>query len=158
MAQGIHFARYQEGVYLDRGFEGTSMIETPWLITHHLRQKIDNPGLPWEGNRQLLWEGMKMKTARKLLNDAPDVLYERIGAVILLANDELDRTHEIKRYFDDWRARYLDALDAVDLRMKSHTQKSNRRQTHLAGYAVVLDQMRAELLRELLKTLKTIQH
>lgn len=157
MAQGIHFARYQEGVDSDSGFEGTTMIKTPWLITHHLRQKINNPGLLWEGNRQLLWEGMKMKTVRRMLNDAPDILYERIGAVILLANDELDPTHEIEHYFDDWKARYIDALDAVDLRMQSHTQKSNKRKTLLAGYEVVLDQMSVELSGELLKTLKTIQ-
>ena len=148
--QGHHYARYLEILSRDRGYEGTRMTLKAWAIAHHIKEKIVMPGLLWDGRCQTIWKGMQIKKIRTLLNSAPDHLYERIGAAILLANDELDPSHEIARYFINWKASYLHKLDEIDSRMQCCAKTLKLRQDHLNAYEQVLKDAYSELRAELI--------
>lgn len=156
-SRGLHQARFQQAMESEKHYEYSELTNIPLFIKHHLNEVINQIKYqaPWTGDWNR-WKGLKFPQMVKNIYQAPDNLYDRVGAAILLAEGELDPTKELRRYFNEWKVRYRQALKALEAKADGFREKSTASRKHLSPYSEALDSFGAELTKELHKVIEVL--
>lgn len=136
-------------------YVGTPLTKIPKEIHHHAKEAIGQAKMAYSIDRKLDWPGSSAQDVYEYMKGVPESLYNsRIGIVVKLAEVELDKDHEIQKYFDAWKETLFNDLTKVNLEFKNLLIDPEKKFSEIRAYENLMDKATNDLEKELRKLMK----
>lgn len=136
----LSWARFISIMEYEIDYLGTPLTNIPREIHHHAYEAIRQARDAYRVDRNLNWQGSTPQDVYEYFKEIPDYIFNsRAGVVIKLAEVELDKGLEVRKFFESWKKSLIDDLQEANSDFKKlppHPQKSS---SEIHAYENLLD-------------------